>query len=102
MALQMTTTFHGVSVTDAYHKVNWISGSKNGINVSLRVYKDAAESADPGAFLKEINFEIPAADLVHDNGSNDKNYIKQAYNYLKAAEVQTSSGMVDYTSATDV
>ena len=102
MALQMTTTFHGISVTDAYHKVNWVAGSKNGVRVSLRVYKDAAESVDPGAFLKEINFEIQAADLVHDNGANDKNYIKQAYAYLKADERETSVGTVDYTSATDV
>ena len=98
----MTTVFHGLTVTNAYHKVNWIAGSKLGMRINMRVYKDAAESADPGAFLKEFAFEIPATDLVHDNGANDKNYIKQAYEYLKAAERQTSAGTVDYTSATDV
>lgn len=103
MALQMNMTFHGVSVTGAYHRVDYISGNKDGLYVNVRCYKDATEAADPMAYLDEFSFKMADTDLVHDDGANDKNYLKQAYEHMKSAAFDDMSGVShDYTSATDV
>lgn len=103
MALQQDMTVHGVSVTGAYHRVHHVSGNKNNISVDIRCYKDATEAADPEAYLSEFAFELPGASLVHNDGASDKNYIKQAYEYLKAGVVTDYQGVSrDYTGATSV
>lgn len=103
MALQMNYDFHGLTVTGAYHKVGYISGSKDKLNIDVKVYKDAAAaSADPMDNLDSFSFSIQSGDLIHDDGASDKNYTKQAYSYLKAGVVSTSVGDLDFSGATDV
>ena len=103
MALQKDLTFKGVTVTGAYHKIGYISGSKDGIHVDVKCYKDAAEATTPENFLEEFSFVIESGDLVHDDGASDKNYIKQAYEYMKAGVFEDYSGVShDYTGSTDV
>lgn len=103
MALQQDLTVHGVTVTGAYHRVYYISGNKGGVSVDIRCYKDATEAVDPEAFLAEFAFNLPGGSLVHDDGASDKNYIKQAYEYMKAGVFDDYVGTShDYTGATSV
>lgn len=101
MALQKDLTLHGVSVTGAYHRVHFVSGGKSSLSVDIRCYKDATEAADESAFLDEFAFELPGGSLIHDDGASDKNYIKQAYEYMKANPITDYSGVShDYTTGT--
>lgn len=103
MALQQNHTFKGVTLTGAYHRVEYVSGNKNELNVNVSIYKDAIEAADKANSLDAFSFNIVDTDLVHDDGASDKNYTKQAYEYMKAAAFDDASGVSrDYTSATTV
>jgi hypothetical protein len=103
MALQQDHTFKGVTVTGAYHRVEYVAGNKDGLNVDISVYKDATEAADKANSLDNFSFKIVDTDLVHDDGASDKNYTKQAYEHMKAAAFDDVSGVSrDYTSATAV
>jgi len=102
MALQKQHIFCGVTVPDAYHKVTYISGNKNKINVDVAISKDAAHDA-LGQVLARFSFQMEASDMVHDDGAADKNYTKQAYTFMKAAVFADLNEVEhDYTAATNV
>lgn len=103
MALQKDLTVHGVFITNAYHRVSYVSGNKEGLSIDIKCYKDVTEAADSKAYLIEFGFTIPSGSLIHDNGASDKNYIKQAYEYMKSTTFEDYKGVThDYTSAVDV
>ena len=98
MALQLTHTVNGVTMTDAYHKVEYVSGSKDNLTVNVAI---SATSSD--AKMDEFSFKMESGDLSHDDGANDKNYIKQAYEFLKAGPItDTMDEARDLSSAIDV
>lgn len=102
MALQMDHTFAGVLVSNAYHKINYISGNKDQLHVDVVISKDATEDAAAN-HLDSFSMVIDGADLAHDDGANDKNYTKQVYEHMKANIVtDVEGGNRDYTGAVDV
>lgn len=102
MALQLTDTYAGLTITNAYHKINHISGNKDKLTVDVKIYKDATEAGNNNT-ATEFSFRMDSGDLTHDDGASDKNYTKQAYEFMKAAIFTDLSGNSrDYTSATDV
>ena len=103
MALQQTHTYKGMEIVDAYHKIVHISGNKNILYVNIGVAKDATASEE-GQHIDTIEFTVPGNELKHDDSSQDKNYTKQAYEYLKANPVLDlrTGETYDYTSATDM
>lgn len=103
MALQLTFIVHGMTVTNGYHKVSYVSGNKGQITVDMESYKDATEAATAGNHLDSFSFKMSDTDMSHDDGVTDKNYTTQAYEYLKAGVITDVSGAsVDFTSATDL
>jgi hypothetical protein len=71
MALQKTINFKGITVSDAYLRIQSFSGSKKLLKFELATHYRSGEQA-----LTVSSFEIPYSI----DGSNP---IKQAYNYLK-------------------
>ena len=98
----MNHLYHGVTMTGAYHKVVHVSGNKDTLHVDIEIYQNSTE-ADARNKADEYSFRMETADMVHDDSANDKNYIKQAYEHMKAAAFNDLMGNVhDYTSAVDV
>lgn len=96
MALQMTTSHNGVSITDAYHKVMHVGGTKDMMEVRMGIFATSSES-NP---FTVVHFSMAP---TMDAGAGDVNNIKQAYSHLKAGEVTMSNGMaIDLSTATDV
>ena len=96
MALELTASHNGVSVTDAYHKVMHVGGTKDSTEVRLGIFASSSE-ANP---FTVCHFSMTP---TMDDGASDKNNIKQAYTYLKAGEVTMSNGLVlDLSTAVDV
>jgi hypothetical protein len=71
MALQKTVIFKGITVGDAYLKIQSFSGSKELLKFDLATHSKSGEQS-----LAVTSFEIPYSI----DGSNP---IKQAYGYLK-------------------
>lgn len=82
MALQMTYTHAGLTVTDGYLRVSDISGTKTSIGFSLAYQSASGEDA-----LKHESFSF-TPDM--DGG----NFIAQAYTHLKT--------LPEFSGATDV
>jgi len=97
MALQMTTTYNDVLMTDAYHKVLKVSGNKDRLEVTISV---RATPTSPTMYA--LSFQIPGADLVHDGSALDKNYTEQAYAWMKANTFDSNGTTHDYSTALDV
>lgn len=90
----MDRTVHGIAITGAYHKINYVSGNKNRVHIDVRVYKDKATSdADSNDYIESLSYVMEDADMAHDGGASDNNYTKQAYSYLK--------GLAEYSTAVD-
>lgn len=102
MALLMDHEYAGIAVTGAYHKIAYVSGNKNELNVDVVVSKDSVEDAADNS-IEGFSFQMSNVDLVHDDGVTDKNYTAQAYAFLKATVIVDVTGVSrDYTTATDV
>lgn len=102
MALQLTETYAGIGVTDAYHKIHHLSGSKDALHVDVSIYKDVTEANNRNAICS-FTFIMGSGDLVHDDGVSDKNYTQQAYEFMKNGIFTDLSGTSrDYTGAVDV
>lgn len=98
MALEMTDTVEGASLTDAYHKISHVSGNKDGLHVDVGIHVNSSEKA-----ISSFSFKMEAGDMAHDDGASDKNYTKQAYEHMKAGALTDLGGISrDYTSATNV
>lgn len=82
MALLKTTTFKGITINDAYHRVWGVSVSKD--NLSFRV--GVHVSADSEMIISSSHFCYYNID--------GENPIRQAYEYLKA--------LPEFNGATDV
>lgn len=104
MSLQLNHTHFGAVMTNAFHKVHYVSGNKDTLHVDVRIYEnEAAKIADENNFAAEFSFVMSSTDLVHDDGATDKNYTKQAYEFMKAAAFNdVRSVSRDYTTATDL
>ena len=90
----MTTTWKGITLTDAYHKVHTQSGSKDhGLHVTVGVH-----SAQGEAVIFTVSEYVPAADLVH--GTDVGDYLAQIYAHLKTRA--PVGDQLDYSTATDV
>ena len=72
MELQKTINFKGITVGDAYLKIQAFSGSKELLKFELSTHSQAGEQA-----LTVSNFEMPYS-------IEGANPIKQAYDYLKS------------------
>lgn len=77
MALRHSYTHpSGLLAPEAYHRVEQVSGSKAGVQITLRIYRDAAAVTDGLPCVNEIAFHfVPALDA----GDWDA----QAYQHLK-------------------
>jgi hypothetical protein len=71
MALQKTITFKGITVSDAYIRIQSFNGNKNLLKFDVATHSQAGEQV-----LTVLSFEI-SYDI---NGTNP---IKQAYAHLK-------------------
>lgn len=89
MALSQTIEFKpsgfvdDIEVSSAYHRINTLSGNKQGINFKLDVFQ-TKEAKEP-LYTKGYSF-VPSMD--------DKNFIAQAYEHLKT--------LPEFSGATDV
>jgi hypothetical protein len=102
MALLKQHIFSGVVVNNAYHKIEYISGNKDGLIIDVSVSKDAYENAN-GSIICKFSFVMASNTLSHDDDSSDKNYTKQAYVFMKYnAFTDLNGNQQDYTTATDV
>jgi hypothetical protein len=98
MALQKNHTVKGVNMTDAYHKVSYISGNKNGVHVDIQVCASSEDEA-----IDHFSFKLEGENMSHAGDSDDVNYTKQAYEHMKANVITDLSGVErDYTTAIDV
>lgn len=102
MALNLDHLYHGSTMTDAYYKVVYVSGNKDKLHIDVEVYQNATE-ADNGNKADSFSFAMEAGDMSHADDASDKNYTKQAYEYMKAGAFDDLQGVSrDYTSAVDV
>lgn len=98
MALQLTHTANGVTMTNAYHKVSYVSGTKDTLHVDISIHASSSDAKMDG-----FSFKMEAGDMAHDDGTADRNYTKQAYAHLKAAAITDVEGNArDLSSAVDV
>lgn len=98
MALQLTHTVKGVTMTNAYHKVRYVSGNKEKLHIDIQV--SASSSDEP---LDNFSFVLPSESMYHTGDASDVNYTKQAYEFMKSGVFSDLSGSIkDYTTATDV
>ena len=82
MALQLSTIKFGATFATAYHKVENLSVSKNGIHISVNVYNTAN-----GEVMNSKHFEM-------DYNAAGGEPLTQAYTYLKT--------LPEFSGATDV
>lgn len=102
MALQLNHDYHGAVISNAYHKITQVSGSKDNLAIYVSVYKDQA-TAVSGSPADSFTLTMNSSQLSHDDGVSDKNYLKQAYQHMKANVFTDSNGVSrDYSLATDV
>ena len=94
MALQLTVSYKGLTLTNAYHRIYHVSGSKvGGLNVHIGVQTAVGEDA-----IYKVESHIPADQITYGPAAGD--HLAQCYTYLKT---QTAvGGQIDYTTATDV
>ena len=89
----MDRTAHGIALTAAYHKVHYVSGNKDNMHITVRVYVDAAAAAaTPEDPVEELGYTMDVGDLdfaaTTPWGGNN---IKQAYDHI--------AGLAEYSSA---
>lgn len=79
MAVQVNVILNnGITVNNAYARINTVGGTKEYCHVSVRYYKDKQAFEDGKEMLKEDIYEfIPSVE----DGS--LNWIKQGYEYIK-------------------
>lgn len=73
---QYEKTVYGKILTfeNAYFQIGYLSGDKNQINFSIKIYEDQSKTN----FIEQLSFSfIPS---ISDSSSN---FIKQGYEYLK-------------------
>lgn len=98
MALQMTTTFKGLTVENAYFRIPTVHAQKTGFEAVVEV--KANETSEP---LFRFNVFIPADNMHLDGSDLDRNLFKQAFEYIKVQDnLASEMGTWDFTGATDV
>lgn len=84
MALQITSPIalpSGISIATAYARVDAVNGSKSGISFTLNYYLSQEAFLEGRAYvLQEVYSFEPSVDV------GSKNFISQAYEYLKTLE----------------
>lgn len=82
MALRKTiTTDFGITVNDAYHKIETVGGNKNNVTITVNAYVTQEASQNGTSFINQKTFNfIPAPD------DNSLRWDKQAYEYLKTLD----------------
>ncbi|MEK8128354.1 hypothetical protein WMW72_10610 [Paenibacillus filicis] len=80
MALQKKVlTDSGVEITQAYARIDTISGSKESVDITLNYYVSQLAVSEGKSYLKqELYTFIPSVEDESDN------FIKQGYEHLKA------------------
>lgn len=77
---------NGISIENAYARINTVGGSKEKSTISVHFYKDKISYNEGKELLKEVIFEFTPS--VEDNSDN---WIKQGYEYLKTSPLFVSS-----------
>lgn len=82
MALLLDVALNsGLNVNGAYARIDTISGSKDGLNITLNYYVDQQAFTDGKSYVKqEVYYFVPS---VADGADN---FIKQGYVYLKTLD----------------
>lgn len=81
--LKMIELSNGLSVTDAYHRIHTVSGTKDEITLLLTAYKSQE------AFLEDTDLSplVIEPHAFNPNVADDaENFFKQGYEYLKTLD----------------
>lgn len=93
MAFKLTKQIKGgVEVQDAIFRIEHVSGTKKGLHLTVRVYKDV-DAVDAGKFCDEFSTYMDGAEL--DFSDTAPNHLKQAYTYLTGLDEYTGNVLVD-------
>lgn len=79
MALKQSISFRGLSITDAYIKIDHVFATTNGIRILVQVYASDTERLAGGEPLYSSCVDVDFADVM--SGSNP---IQMCYNAMKA------------------
>ena len=79
MALKQQISFRGLTITDAYIKIDHVFATTTGIRVQIQVYASDAERLAGGESLYSSYVDVDFADVM--SGSNP---IQMCYDAMKA------------------
>lgn len=90
MSLEVTVSYNGVSVTDAYVTIKQVRESKDSMIAIMSYYKSSTEYAADTPFRPERAIMGLPVDYTGGTDSEGKNTRKQAYEWLLSNEAEFS------------